>query len=182
MPFRRKKSRRRVKGALLGAHAKKPRKPDPPFNVAAALARADLVLSLPPEHARIERRAGVGALVVRFVLPLRLCPGTNAYAELERWQRDKLKEAALVTMRAQQYRRPAPLPGRPMVRCVRFSVRAPDRESGWCKVPVDRLTTKHGGLGFISDDRDEAIDLRVWWEPVAPGRGLVLVEVWTGAA
>jgi hypothetical protein len=90
-----------------------------------------------------------------------------------------------------------------MVRALRLSSVEPDRESGWSKVPVDRLCIGKRqrprnlrpdvwralaarmppvGLGWLKDDRPSMLDLRAWWEPAPPRRGLVYLELWTGEA
>lgn len=151
------------------------------FDAAAARAYASEVLSRPPARPHIVRPEPVGDLVARFVLPLELCPTLNAFAEWPSWRRQRCKSNAFAVMLGQCRRRWAePLAGRPVVLAVRLSSVAPDRDSGWCKVPVDRLTGKHGGLGLLRDDRPSAIDLSHWWEPARPGSGCVLLEVWTG--
>jgi hypothetical protein len=121
------------------------------------------------------------------------------------WARQRVKKSALALMLAQSGGRcaPAPLSGRPMARALRLSSVEPDRDSGWPKVPVDRLCVgkrqkpKHlrpevwralasrmppVGLGWLRDDRPSALDLRAWWEPAPPGQGLVYLELWTGDA
>lgn len=152
------------------------------FDAAAALAQARETLSRPPARPFIERHAGVGRSVAAFVLPLGLCPTLNAFAEMPSWARKRIKNDALALMLRQHggYRADAPLPGRPMVLAVRFSSREPDRDSAWTKVPLDRLTSKKGGLGLISDDRPSALDARAWWEPAPKNKGAVYLEVWTG--
>lgn len=164
------------------AAAKKPRKAKAPFIPANALAFADAVLSAPPKLAHIERKPGIGVCVARWVLPLHLCPGVNVLAEMPNWKRAKVKEAALGLMWMQSGGKRAvePLPGRPMVRCVRFSSVEPDDNNSHSKVPVDRLTVRNGGLGYLVDDKPRNMRLATWWEPAPPGRGCVLVEVWTG--
>lgn len=158
---------------------KAPRKP---FDPLAALAFVDAVLVAPPKHDHIERRDGIGACVARWVLPLHLCPGVNTLAEMPNWKRAKVKTTALAVMWAQSRgkRAASPLPGRPMVRCVRFSSVEPDDNNSHSKVPVDRLTVKNGGLGYLADDKPRSMRLATWWEPAPPGKGCVLVEVWTG--
>lgn len=157
-------------GAVLNAAA--------PFDAPGALAYASEILSRPPARQHIVRPEARGELVARFVLPLELCPTLNSFAEWPAWRRKKAKDSALAVMLGQSRKRWAkPLPGRPQVLAVRLSSVEPDRDSGWCKVPVDRLTPKRGGLGVISDDRPSAIDLQHWHEPAARGRGCVLVMV-----
>jgi hypothetical protein len=164
------------------AAAKKPRKRLAPFVAAEALAFVDTALAAPPKFNHIERRRGVGRCIARWVLPLHLCPGVNVLAEMPNWKRAKVKEAALGLMWMQSggKRAAEPLPGRPMVRCVRFSSVEPDDNNSHSKVPVDRLTTKNSGLGYLVDDKPRNMRLATWWEPAQPGKGCVLVEVWTG--
>ena len=152
------------------------------FDAEAARALASEILSRPPARPHIVRPSPAGELVLRVALPLELCPTLNAFAEWPAWRRTKAKDNALAVMLGQARRRwPEPLPGRPQVLAVRFSSVEPDRDSGWCKVPVDRLTGKRGGLCVIRDDRPSAIDLSHWWEPARPGSGCVVVAVYTGA-
>jgi hypothetical protein len=164
------------------AATKRPRKAKAPFLPSEALAFADGALSLPPKLDHIERRPGIGVCVARWALPLHLCPGVNVLAEMPNWKRAKVKEAALGLMWMQSggKRAAAPLRGRPMVRCIRFSSVEPDDNNSHSKVPVDRLTTKNGGLGYLVDDKPRNMRLATWWEPAPPGKGCVLVEVWTG--
>jgi hypothetical protein len=160
--------------------------PGPRFDaawIADALNRADAILAAPPSRPHIVRAKPVGQLVQRFVLPLEFCPPLNGFAELPFYRRAKIKSSATTLMLAQRrFRRGPVLAGRPFVRAVRFSSAEVDRDSGWCKVAVDRLTGKHHGLGLIVDDKPSRLDLQAWWEPVPPKRGFVLVEVWTGSA
>lgn len=153
-----------------------------PWRADTAMARALALLAAPPARPHIVRPEPRGDLVQSFVLPLELCPTLNAFAEWPAWRRKKCKDNALAVMLRQALRRrPTPLPGRPQVLAVRLSSTEPDRDSGWCKVPVDRLTVKRGGLGIIADDRPSAIDLVHWWEPAKKGQGCVVVEVRAGA-
>jgi hypothetical protein len=174
-----------------------------PFDAAGATRRALAVLATPPARPHIVRPEAVGELVGAWALPLEFCPTLNALAEMPSWARQRIKANALALMLAQSEGRlaPAPLSGRPRVRALRLSSVEPDRDSGWPKVPVDRLCVgrrlrpKHVrvdvwralamrmrpvGLGWLRDDRPSALDLRAWWEPAAPGEGLVYVELWTG--
>lgn len=154
----------------------------PPWRADVALSRALAVLAAPPSKPHIVRPEPRGELVVSFALPLELCPPLNAFAEWPAWRRQKTKQNALAVMLGQvRRRREEPLPGRPQVLAVRLSSVEPDRDSGWCKVPVDRLTGKRGGLGLIADDRPSAIDLAQWWEPAKKGQGCVVIEVRAGA-
>lgn len=145
--------------------------------------RASVILAAPPAKRHIVRTEPVGFLVASFVLPLELCLPLNRFAELQGYARKRVKDAALLLMLSQRSfeRARQPLPGRPHVRAVRFSSVEVDRDSGWAKVPVDRLVAAHGGLGLIVDDRPSLLDLACWWEPAPPKAGFVLVELYTGA-
>src|ERR1700678_4024779 len=176
-----------------------------PFDNAAAAQRARATLTAPPTQTHILRPEPAGELVGTWALPLELCPTLNALAEMPSWARQQVKKNALALMLAQSGGRcaPGPLPGRPMVRALRLSSVEPDRDSGWPKVPVDRLCIGKRkkpthlrpevwralasrvppvGLGWLRDDRPSALDLRAWWEPAPPGQGLVYLELWTGEA
>lgn len=176
-----------------------------PFDSAVAIRRALAVLAAPPAQPHVVRPEPAGELVATWALPLELCPTLNALAEMPSWARQRLKKDALALMLAESRGRlaPAPLAGRPLVRALRLSSVEPDRDSGWPKVPVDRLCVGkrvrpkdlrpdvwHAlagrmppvGLGWLRDDRPSALDLRAWWEPAAPGEGLVYLELWTGDA
>ena len=152
-----------------------------PPTIQQCLAFAASALSRPPAHARIVRADPVGSCVWRCVLPLELCPPLNRFAEMASWKRREIKTKALGTMLAQhgRRRRPSPLPGRPLVRAMRFSSVEVDEHNGWTKVPVDRLTGRHGGLNFLVDDKPACVDLKPWWEPAPPGAGFCLIEVWS---
>lgn len=190
------------------AAAKMPkRKRAKPFVIADARAMAAAILAAPIAKPHIERPSpSAGSFVGSWVLPLESCPRLNALAEMPNWARKKLKTAALKTMLVQcgLRRAPAPLPGRPVVRAVRFSSVEPDRDSSWTKIGVDRLCVgkrarpksmasltaaqwkeaqaKMGpvGLGYLADDKPSVLDLQAWWEPCAPGHGCVYIELWTG--
>jgi hypothetical protein len=148
---------------------------------AACRNRARATLESPPAKAHIVRVEPVGTLVASFILPLELCPPLNRFAELPSYARHKLKGQALLVMRSQlRDRVKDPLPGRPFVRAIRFSSVEVDRDSGWAKVAIDRLTGKHGGLGLIEDDRPSKLNLQAHWEPAPRSHGFVFVELFTG--
>ncbi len=159
----------------------KPRKPKTRphlFAVKDALAYVDAKLSVPPTRATVRRDPPEGELVWRCVLPLSLCKTTNLTRHGSPRKLGILKRNCLVLMMSQLPSAPtSSLPGRPQVRCVRFSSRRPDRYSDWAKVPVDCLVK----LGLIRDDDEESIDLFQWSEPGEAGNGCVLIEVRTGA-
>lgn len=150
------------------------------FNAAACKRYASWALDQPPAQEHIVRaEPPTGAFrVARFALPLEVCPGTNALAEMPPWKRGKLKQQALLLMRSQQPDRLPMLAGRPWLRAIRFSSREPDRGADWSKIPIDRLTPKHGGLGLIADDRNRDIELHTHWEPAPPAAGFVLIELY----
>jgi hypothetical protein len=166
------------------------------FSIRGAFALADRVLAAPPANSRIQRIAGVGALVQRFVLPLDVCVSTNTIAQtivhgnvhsagrgIVSYKLGKLKRDAFMLMWVQNrgQRRREPLPGRPQVRCIRLSSSEPDRLSDWAKIPVDRLTSRGTNrLGFLRDDRPKDVQIEAWWEPAPQGMGCVLIEIWSG--
>lgn len=166
-----------------------------PWNEDAAMRLAIAALEAPPTRPWIERVAPVGDLMIRFVLPLELCPPTNRTRHGQGWQLAKIKKRAHALMLAQAIRRmgPAiftsgcpPLPGRPLVRCIRFSAVAPDALANFAKIPVDILCARtaraKARLSIIRDDKPSAAKVVEWWEPAPKGSGCVLVEVWTGDA
>lgn len=161
---------------------RKPRAPSPPFNAIEALAAADAVLKLPPAQSHIVRVPGVGELVRRFSLPIDLCPTTNGTRHRPGWALAKDKENLRVVMLKQTGGtvRPAPLKGRPMLRCIRFSSREPDRFSDWAKMAIDRLMVGEKRLGYLRDDSPAACQVECWWEPIKRERGIVVIEIWTG--
>ena len=193
-----------VKAVASREPARGVKKPKPPFDALSALNFALERLNEPSARADIVRRdRDTGPRVARWVLPLELCPGGNAYAEMESWQRKQIKDAAyrLMFMQSGGHKATTALRGRPVVLCVRFSSKAPDERSDWSKIPVDRLLVgkpkrPNGmpdalwqrmrpqllptGLCWLRDDSPSAIDLRCWWEPAPPGKGCVFVELCEG--
>jgi hypothetical protein len=152
------------------------------LDVPAALRFASARLREPAPRSHIVRVDPKGRFVCRFVAPLDWCLPLNRFAELEGWARDRLKKAVRFHMVARQglRERAEPLPGRPMIRAIRFSSTESDEDNGWTKVPVDRLTGKHGGLNFIADDRPSKLELVRWWEPAPRGQGFAYFELWSG--
>lgn len=156
--------------------------------VADSLNRADAILAAAPRRAHQVRVRPRGTLVQRFVLPLDLCPPQNRTRQGQAWRLAKVKRDLLLVMLVQAgSRRAAPLPGRPFVRCVRFSAVEPDRFADWAKMPVDRLvqskrTAKRSrdGLGYLVDDRPSCAEVVQSWEYAPKGAGFALIEVWTG--
>lgn len=189
-----------------GGAAKRAPKPKQPFDPGAAWATAQAILAAPPHKPNIVRRESVGALVARWLLPLDCAPTTNAQIKMARnspWVLDALKKRVLVRMLRQSggKRAPAPLAGRPHVRVVIFSSGREDYDRSRTKIIVDRLQRGHRQrpsiiplaqwrkaeaelppleLGWLAGDGVKDIDLATWQETCAPGKGCVLVELYTG--
>ena len=196
---------RRRKAAAPGAPApvKKPRKPAKAFDMQAASEMVQSTLAAPPAHERVQRRAPDGELVARWLLPLDMAPGVNSLNGRTGWQKGAARSRCIKEMLRQVggVRPAAPLSGRPHVRVVRFSSVEPDGDNAFSKLPLDALlvdkpkrpkgmpeviwhqvrpTLKPKKLCYLVDDSPKHIDLFVGWEPAPPGKGCVLVEVWTG--
>lgn len=170
----------------MNARVRAPFSLDPAW-IADALNRADAILAAPPRHAHQARIEPKGSLVQRLALPLDLCPTTNFTRHAPIWKAAQTKRNIMLAYLCQAERQPAPLDGRPFVRCVRFSTNEPDAFSDWAKMAVDALTLprrertrNHDGMGFLVDDRPKCVDVVQSWEYAARGTGFVLVEVWTG--
>lgn len=193
---------------LMRPVARPPRKPPGHFSVPEALAYADAVLA-GPESGFSPRVAGVGQLVHRFVLPLDLAKTTNQLISMvggrgrgPQKMSGAAKSAAYKDrvwrmMSLQCMQRPErPLTGRAFVRAIRFSSHEPDQASdGGLKVAIDclrvpvaphwdeerrKLVGGKRGLGILIDDAQRYMRLVSWFEKVAPGRGMALLEVWSG--
>jgi hypothetical protein len=162
---------------------RKPRAPSPPFNALEALAAADAVLKLPPAEPHIQRVAGVGELVRRFALPIDLCPTTNSTRHRPIWAlaKDKKNLFAVMMKQTRGTIRPVPLKGRPMLRCIRFSSREPDRYSDGFKMAIDRLMVGKERMGYLRDDSPRACQIEMWWEKSPPStKGFCVIEIYTG--
>jgi hypothetical protein len=158
---------------------------------AECLALADAILAAPPASPYTERYAGRGELVLRIVLPLELAQPANRNRHRQPWAMAKERADVLGLVRAQAmvaglcgYM----IPGRPLLRAVRFSSTEPDSTAAWWKVPCDVLLpprTRRGrtvaGLGLLRDDRPSALEVRAWHEQVKRGEGFALIEIWTGS-
>ena len=165
-----------------------------------ALAFADDILQRPPRYTWLRRVEGVGQRVVRFAFPLELCPTTNETLEYSRLpirskrtgkiqmvkpkegkRKRELAGVMAIQALAQGWRRvDGPLPGRPMLRCIRFSAQRCDPGAGFSKAPIDQLTMANDGLAFLVDDDLEHCDPWETWEPSPTRAGIVLLEVWSG--
>lgn len=150
---------------------------DTTFRVDEALLLAERVLTLPPARPHIVRPVPRGRVVVRFALPLSLCQPQNRTRHGQPWALGKLKADVLLRMLSQHGRRSEPLPGRPQVLCLRLSSGACDKYADFGKHAIDRLTGKHGGLGFLRDDREADAEIHQWCEPAKRNQGCVVIEV-----
>lgn len=138
--------------------------------------RARATLESPPAKTHIVRIEPVGAMIASFCLPLELVQPQNR-THGKTWMLGKLKgECKLVMLAQYRERRTAPLPGRPMVRCIRFSSVEPDKYNDGFKVAVDRLVE----LKLLVDDKPACVDLHQTWEYAAPKSGFGLIEVFAG--
>lgn len=149
-------------------------------------------------YSRLKRVDPVGKLVVRFALPLDLCPTVNMTRRMPPWRYGQVKEQLFsmmwVQMTNQDVRPYETLPGFPFARCVCFSQRERDPNCGFEKQALDiclrgivRRNRKTGkinhvsGLGLIEDDKGTKLNRSTWWEPAPLGiSGGVLLELWTG--
>lgn len=163
------------------------------FNAGQALARADVILRDPPTRAHIVRVKPSGRLVNRFALPLELCEPQNRRRAAPAWAMANKRESILQLLASQLHHQlpERPLPGRPIVQCIRFSARAPDAFADSFKLAIDclcpRRIRKHKGIarlipgvGLIADDRPEVCDVRQRWEYVPRGEGFSVIDVWSG--
>jgi hypothetical protein len=159
---------------------------------------AQLAQPLVGIYARMKRVDPVGKLVVRFALPLDLCPTVNMCRRMPPWRYGQVKEQLFsmmwIQMTHQNVRPYKPIPGFPYARCVCFSQGERDPNCGFEKQALDicqpsrkrrnadtnRLTLV-SGLGLIKDDKGTRLNRATWWEPAPKGAaGGVLMEIWTG--
>jgi hypothetical protein len=143
------------------------------------------------------RVPGIGDRLARFVVPLELLPSNNPWGRLESWQKfsiiEKLRGHIAAQLAHLRSSMAIPLPGRPMIRAIRFSSTEGDVDNGWTKLAIDRLTVRSNkrknaidtlrskGLGIIEDDRPSKLNLKVWWEYAPAGKGFGYFEIWSGA-
>jgi len=165
------------------------------FSIKAALSQAEWILTAPPAFPHIVRPATAGTRMHRFVLPLELCKPQNRKRFAASWELGETREAILQLLAIQlRHQLPAaPLPGRPVVQCIRFSSREPDAFADSFKMPIDCLcpprTRMHKGfprripgVGLIADDRPTVCDVRQRWEFTPAGEGFGLIDVYSGEA
>lgn len=165
----------------------------PPFSVQETLAAADEILARLPARAHIKRFPTAGELRYRFALPLHLCKPQNRKAFADGWQFAKDRKALLQMLALQLRGLPkAPLSGRPIVQCIRFSSKAPDAQADSFKQAIDCLCPRRSrkvrgvarmipGLGVIRNDDPDSADVRQRWEYSPSKRGFCVIEIYTGA-
>jgi len=194
-----------TRGSKGGLRVAKP--PKPPLDRDWCLAYAEEAFAREPARPWLERVPGVGELVVRFVLPLDRCTPANANRHRPGWAMAKERSTVLALLsgqltqqldltgwtwcadgRAVRPCRREPLPGRPMMRAIRFSSIEADDTAAWWKVPGDCLLVPRKragrtvpGLGLLRDDRPSALRTARWWEYAPRGKGFALIEIWTGS-
>jgi hypothetical protein len=161
------------------------------FNIPEVLRRADEIMA-GPCRGYMPRALGLGTRLQRFVLPLALAQTTNARFHQKAWALAAQKQRVFDFMYLQHpFIRAAPLPGRPQVLCVRFSVKEPDALNDGAKMAIDCLTVprpakraggrKKLGLGFIVDDAPAYVRIEApWWEYAPPRFGFQLIDIWSG--
>lgn len=166
------------------------RRPPRIFRYEQALQFAAWSLARAPKRPKIERPEPLGELVVRFALPLELCPTTNTTRGRSGWAQDQNKKAVWGMLQLQYAkqtgwsRSPRPLEGWPQVRCVRFSPTECDPHCDFAKIPIDLLCVPKGrqvlGLHLIDGDRWSETRSHQWWEPASRADACVYLEVRTG--
>lgn len=150
-----------------------------PMSIKQCLAYADQTLSGPPKKSHIERAEPRGVLLGRFVVqPLSLLPAVNVFKDMKPWMRTRVRDKAKAFMLPQlaAVRSMKTLPGRPMVRAIRFSSSEPDHDNAWTKVAIDRLVE----FRIVQDDRPSMLNLKSWWEEAPRGQGFCYFEIWSG--
>jgi hypothetical protein len=149
-------------------------------------------------YSRMKRVEPIGKLVVRFALPLELCPTVNMTRRMPPWRYGQIKEQLFsmmwIQMTNQNVRPYETLHGFPFARCVCFSPRERDPNCGFekqaldiCQPSRERRNRKTGkithisGIGLIKEDKGTLLNRATWWEPAPNGvTGGVLLEIWTG--
>ena len=176
----------------------------------ACLEFADEVLAGPPPEEWTGRVDAVGELVCRLVLPLELAPNADATRHARPWIMAQLRTNCIAALREQlaehypdlvhevfrwgklHVEAKRELPGRPMVRSIRFTSTEPDVGSNGGKTPIDCLlppkTRKYKGkliqvqgIGLLHDDAPKHCEQVHWSEEAPPRKGFQLIEIWTGA-
>lgn len=170
----------------------KPKRPGPvEFSIPRALARADVILA-GPAAGHLPRVPGRGRLIQRFVLPLDFIrPQNSAHHRGLAWAAAAIKGKVqrMLWIQHPEIRREH-LPGRPLIRAVRFSTTEPDAMNDGFKIAIDCLTRprppkepggrKKYGLNLVYDDAPKYVDIAYWWERARRNEGFGLLEVWSG--
>lgn len=125
-------------------------------------------------------------MIFRAVLPLDLCPRMNELLGPKGGLK-KVSKGKTVFRRLHEQNRferfTETLTGRPRVRFIRFSVKKPDHDASWTKVPQDVLVGSGGAhLGLLEDDSSDHIDPHAWWEPGNAAHQFVYLDVSTDEA
>lgn len=139
-----------------------------------------------PEKVRdVRRHEPSGRLVSRFVLPLDCCPRYNELLGANRGTKTSRGKRAFRWLYEQNgLSRGDLIIGRPFVRFIRFSVKDPDHDSSWTKVPQDALVNKEGKaadayhMRYLSDDNNRAAEIHAWWEPSGALTQFVYFDLW----
>lgn len=170
-----------------------------PFDRVGSLAFARAALSRPVAEPHIKRVEPVGRVLYEFVLPLHVLEAQNRKRGATAGILATVTKRCFKLLREQfgKRRAHAPLPGRPQICCVRFTVREPDAFADTFKVAVDRLTvykprkvnlgrgryrmSDDTNLGIIVDDRPRDADVNQWWEPAPQGKGFGYIRICSGA-
>lgn len=133
---------------------------------------------------RVEPEDG-DRLILRAVLPLEHCPLLNELTRSHFGRKTREGKRVFDLFYAQnRFSRGELLRGRPLVRCVRFSVNDPDDDASWTKVPLDVLVNKEGThhdahhMRFLRDDKRGEVEIRPWWEPAPRNVQCVYFDVW----
>lgn len=138
-----------------------------------------------PKAEHINRPEPSGNLAAAFFLPLPLLETQNIKRKAPAWaiakRFEELQHVLGVQNRFRDHRHIAPIEGRPLVLCTRFSSHEPDRYSDGFKWVVDALCVptkqRRWGLGYLRDDRPKDAEIVQWWEPGPRGGGFGLVRV-----
>jgi len=155
-----------------------------PYSIETARQRAVDALRNPPPLARLVRPVPKGGLVARFVAPLDLLKRQNWSRHRQTGELSRVKKELAYHMRCQNPGLRSPLPGRPFVRCIRFSSVEPDVSADTFKMCIDLLCMPNlkapMRLNFLRDDRPRDAEIHQTWEPAPQGGGFGLIEVFTG--
>lgn len=134
-------------------------------------------------QAGVEKVAS-GICMHRFFLPIQLCQRQDARLKVVGWKAAKMKRDVTGYLRMQCAPLDHHLPGRPLVRCIRFSSVEPDKYSDWAKLAIDCLCAPNkrspNRLNIIKDDAPKYAEIEQIWRKAKPGQGFVVIEIWSG--